>query len=602
VTGVHQLPAADFLALSTGRGGAAAVHRLASAQLSKRLLLLHALMTATRYLPAEVTAALHAGYDLAAGAQQRDSSSITEVLMYPSIGAWAAMCLRKLRGREADVQSLRSDLGHLAAIACVAAARAGLDFEIRLPTRAGTVMLPSLGMACFGEDGPDRDALVRSCGDRLELVVGRRAVTVPEDPAADGPGWRGLRRLRVGAGRNILAVTLDDLDPFRCPSDLPVTERLPAAAVTRWEQAIAGAWDILVKQHVGYADAIGAGLVSLVPLGSRSARDSMSATSAEAFGSCAVSEPKGIESLAVTLVHEFQHVKLGGLHDIVPLYVQGVDSSSYSPWRDDPRPVSGLLQGAYAYLGITDFWRIQRSLDSIAGLGNVMFAHFEFARWREQTWHAIESIEHSGCLTPTGHDLLSGMRDTIRPWRDEVVPDEPAAAARSANVDHRLSWRLRNLSPDQSEVGALAEAWLAGARPGPGRRESTVTRFDRVPARNPRLDLLCLRLQDPSRFARRYRDSPAAALGEINDADIAYANGDMYIAASYYRQLIGVDPEQKAAWIGLAVTENWPGSSMLAQCLELVYALHKRIRQLSLVSPDPVDLASWLAAAPPRRP
>ena len=27
----------------------------------------------------------------------------------------------------------------------------------------------------------------------------------------------------------------------------------------------------------------------------------------------------------------------------------------YLPWRDDPRPAAGLLQGAYAHVGVTEF-------------------------------------------------------------------------------------------------------------------------------------------------------------------------------------------------------------------------------------------------------
>ena len=28
---------------------------------------------------------------------------------------------------------------------------------------------------------------------------------------------------------------------------------------------------------------------------------------------------------------------------------------AYAPWRDDPRPISGLLQGIYAFVCITEF-------------------------------------------------------------------------------------------------------------------------------------------------------------------------------------------------------------------------------------------------------
>jgi hypothetical protein len=32
----------------------------------------------------------------------------------------------------------------------------------------------------------------------------------------------------------------------------------------------------------------------------------------------------------------------------------------YAPWRADPRLASGLLQGTYAFLGVSGFWRCQR--------------------------------------------------------------------------------------------------------------------------------------------------------------------------------------------------------------------------------------------------
>jgi hypothetical protein len=32
----------------------------------------------------------------------------------------------------------------------------------------------------------------------------------------------------------------------------------------------------------------------------------------------------------------------------------------YAPWRSGPRPLNGLLQGAYAFLGVSGFWRQQR--------------------------------------------------------------------------------------------------------------------------------------------------------------------------------------------------------------------------------------------------
>jgi HEXXH motif-containing protein len=590
----HWLPTADFAALSTGRGGSSVINRLASAQFSRRLLLLHALMSAAQDLPAGETADLNAGYDLLATVQRRDPGSMVKTLMYPAVGTWATTCLKRLRRQAKGSEPLRPDLGQLAVIACVAARRAKLDFEIRLPVRAGIVMLPSLGMAHFDEDRTDRYAIARGCSSGMEIVVGNETLKIPEDAAVDGPSWRGLRWLCVTALDHSLTVALDDLDPFRPKCGLAAADRLPAANVTRWERVLADAWELLVLKHECYADAIGAGLISLVPLAGRSRKDNESATSPEAFGSCALSEPIDVESLAVTLVHEFQHVKLGALHDIIPLYTPGSNTASYSPWRDDPRPLSGLLHGAYAYLGITDFWRTQRELYDLAGMQDSMVAHFEFARWREQTWRVVDALVQSGHLTSTGHDLLMGMRDTLCGWRGETVPTEAAVAARSANADHWLSWRIRNLAPDPAEVERLAKAWLTGARPSRRGRESILAISHDTVELNPRLDLLCIRLRDPSLFASKYLHTPDPPPGDVTDGDIAYASGDMRTAVNHYRKLITADPCRKSAWAGLAVAGNWPQFSTLGQHPELVYALYQRIRELTATELDPVDLASWL--------
>jgi HEXXH motif-containing protein len=606
MTETHRVGAADLLTLATGRGDAAIIRRLAAGQLSRLMLRLHALTAAARGLSAGEIADFRAGYDLAADVQRRDPAAAAEVLTYPSVGAWSSCCLRRLRGTEPGSHPLGTDFGHLGAIAAAAAVRAGHDFEIQVPMRSGTVMLPTLGLARVGHRGDHGRAVLRGYGGRLEIVAGRNAVAAPAAPSADGPGWRGIRRLHATAGKWTVTVTLDDLDPFRAGRDLSASRRVTDAAVQRWQHVFEGAWALLASAHPWYADGIAAGLTTLVPLASPSPADSTSATSRDAFGACALSAPSDPLMLAVTLVHEFQHAKLGALHDLAPLNVPGSDVRSYSPWRDDPRPLGGLLQGAYAYLGITDFWRTQRGTTVTSQPGPVGFAHFEFARWREQTWRATGALERSGLLTGVGHQLVVGMREQLDRWRREEVPDEPSRAAGQAITDHCLSWRLRNLRPDQDYVAWLVAAWLSGsaapvgggagvgARPGPAPGPPTVIASDRVMIRNSRLDLLCLRLKDPRQFARVC----AAAPGSARDADIAYARGDMRSAARRYGELIAARPDYVDAWAGLGLAGDWPEGSAMTRSPELVFALYQRIREIRRPAPDPAWLIAWLDAAP----
>jgi len=53
----------------------------------------------------------------------------------------------------------------------------------------------------------------------------------------------------------------------------------------------------------------------------------------------------------VTVAHESQHLKFAALLDGVDLTMPGDGQRCYAPWREDPRPVVGLLQSAYAFLG-----------------------------------------------------------------------------------------------------------------------------------------------------------------------------------------------------------------------------------------------------------
>ena len=311
--------------------------------------------------------------------------------------------------------------------------------------------------------------------------------------------------------------------------------------------------------------------------------------------------PADPQSLAVTLVHEFQHAKLGALHDLAPLYHPGPDVRFYSPWRDDPRPMSGLLQGAYAYLGVTDFWRTERGVcEARARGGHATFAQFEFARWREETWHAANAIEGCGRLTQAGRYLVTGMRDRLGRWRTEPVPEEPSVAACKAIADHRLSWRLRNLRPDQDDVGRLAAAWLAEVAPEPPRTPPTVIPSNRALTRNPRLDLLCLRLKDPRRFANACAGGTIEEPNDVSCGDVAYALGEMFGAVRHYREVIVADPDRIDAWAGFALAGEWPETSAMTRSPELVYALHHRIRQVSLAVPDPGELTAWLDTSPDR--
>ncbi len=169
-----------------------------------------------------------------------------------------------------------------------------------------------------------------------------------------------------------------------------------------------------------------------------------SATSQQAFGCIGMSTSPDAHFLAITLAHETQHAKLGALADVVPLTLPDIGHRFYAPWRDDPRPASGLLHGVYAHLGIAGYWRRQRCHE----FGEVGFrAHREFARWRDAAALGAQTIAESGQLTPAGQSFVAGITNTLEAWRRESVPPEAAAHSREAANQHLTNWRRRNGTP-----------------------------------------------------------------------------------------------------------------------------------------------------------
>jgi hypothetical protein len=257
-----------------------------------------------------------------------------------------------------------------------------------------------------------------------------------------------------------LTVRLEDQDPLRDRLGLPPTGRLTPSEVARWQDLLSESWQLLVRRHRPTAEILADVLRVIIPVEPDPAADGVSATSAHAYGAVAMSAPTDPVSLAVGLIHETAHSLLNATTLLFDL-VRPSRSVGYSPWRDDPRPASGVLHGAYAYLAVARFWRTE----AMAGGGRR--AQFEFARWRAAVAGAADSLLGDGpVLTAAGRRFVGALRDEVGPWLDDVVDDDVARLAADANLDHRVRWRLRNLRVPDEGVRALVDAWRGGrARP-----------------------------------------------------------------------------------------------------------------------------------------
>ncbi|MCK9930340.1 HEXXH motif domain-containing protein [Frankia sp. Mgl5] len=605
----HRLALADFDDLAAGGGRTGLVLALRRTQLSKRLLALHAVLTdATERAPeAAADSGLANAYWVIAAAQRQAPRAIETILLSPGLGLWAMHCLRRLHGRTNPPTSLEEDLGILGAFAVAAALRASLHTTVTVPLRGGNLRIPGVGQVQIGLTGW---ATVHIEGTRLRLTTGAAdSATITLEPPVGPPAatpsqtsspthapadqWRMVPRLVSVANGRRIALQLDDVDPARLLLDLPMTAGTVTENVDVWQQRLDAGWRILGDYDPLIAEAVAAGLATIFPLAPSPWAEELSASSGEAFGAVALTLPRDGLSFAAALVHEFQHTKLSALLDLVTLFEPAEERLFYAPWRRDPRPLPGLLQGAYAYLGLTGFWDYRR----LAENGDE-FAHFEFARWREEVWRVLSTLRLSGAMTGLGLRFLDGMQANIWARRQKPVPDGPGRLARQACDDTRITWRLRNAEPAPTKITILAQAWIEGSQPSQSMRiPSRILPGNRGLVTSSRFLLIHLRLLDPKRFEAARQGVPHVLDAAVSAADQALAFGDARDAARAYKEELAREPDRLDAWAGLALCRGLhptPGSPALTTRPEVVHRLHRRIEELSGIRADPDELVSWL--------
>lgn len=584
----HKLSAVQFDALAAGGGDAETVTTLLAAERSWRLVQLRAVLDTARSYPDPTgpLPPLDEAWRLLVAAEQAARSEVEKLLLHPQAGTWAGYALRRLRGSAVVDAPLWVDLGYLHAFAAAAATRAGLEFSIRVPVREGFASLPTLGGVVLPATARWDTAEARGTGGRVTVASAGSVVTV----GSEADGWLAAPVIRAERGGHPLRVTLEHVNPYRDLREPTPPDRLTAEQIERWRTLLLQAWELLCRARPELADPIARGLFSVVPQPAAERFRTMSASAGDAFGSLIVSEPEDAPELAVTLVHEFQHIKLGGVLHLVSLQDGEPGPRLYAPWRDDPRPLRGLLQGVYAFVGIVEFWR---GLRRIATGRVARLAQFEFARWRGQVSRTLEMLQSLPELTDLGRRLLAGLAGTAAAWQDEPVPAEILAAAEAAAADHWARWRLHHLRPDKGVVELFAKAWSSGAdRPAIAYPDPVVEADGAARRLDTRAVLALWRLTDPDGFAglSRTPSTVGARVSGATPADLAHAAGDVDNARKLWLSELSTDPADPAAWAGLGLIADPPTSEGLKHQPELARGVYLE----SGATGDPLELAAWL--------
>ncbi|GGU80311.1 HEXXH motif domain-containing protein [Streptomyces filipinensis] len=377
-------------------------------------------------------------------------------LTHPLTGPWARRCLTGLSPREGRLAppergELLRDLAHFSAVAAAAAARAGLPFTTSLTARDGVLHLPSLGALRTAE--PDDVRVdVRHTDGRLTLrQPGAPDATVHLEQGTGAwsatPAWtpaHALPALVPGAA----PMPLDDLDPYRVPPRDPGPYALSGPAAPddaerkRWLQTWTGTAAVLRTGGEHRLTEALTLLRCLVPLElppGAGGRGSCSATRREAFGALLSSAPATPVAFAATLVHELQHTKLAALGELVELHRAGPEARYFAPWRPDPRPYDGLLQGTYSHLALADFFQRRALADPTRRES----AWAEHARYHAQVGAALPALVGSPDLTPVGRRFVDAMAAVHERLAERPAPRGYTARAQAYVKAVRTLWRQR---------------------------------------------------------------------------------------------------------------------------------------------------------------
>ncbi|MEU8238107.1 HEXXH motif-containing putative peptide modification protein [Actinoplanes missouriensis] len=352
----------------------------------------------------------HRVRDALRAAAAHSPDAVNRVLTHPSVSNWAMRTV----ARDADPTGL-------ALVAVAAALRAGTDLRVEVTLGDGHLPIPTLGVLDVTAGGP---VTVRVDGAAGALTVGAERFSFGPDGEIRAPGWRPLRRIALSGW----SLTVDDPHTLAPPAE-PL---IPPEAAGLWTERLAAGWEWLTAHHPADAADVRTAIRTLYPLPAV-ASGHVSGTFRHASGCLAISLPTDPQSTAVTFVHELQHLKLSAVMDLFPLVDMSSPIRGYAPWRDDPRPPSGLLHGSYAHLAVARFWRGEAARENGPARREALV---EYARWRLATEQVCAWLLSSRLLTAVGRRFVTEMTRSMAAWAGDPLPDDVTAEAVALNAVH----------------------------------------------------------------------------------------------------------------------------------------------------------------------
>ena len=410
-------------------------------------------------------------------------------------------------------------LGYLAAVAAAAAVGPSLPIRTRRTGYPG----PRRSAQPWLAEVTSQDEWVRLSSDGRRLRAGGHIGLacddlVPDDGTGTGtdrqavPRWRGTPLVRAEADGRAWEVLLEDADDYLDRYQLPVRTAMTAADVACWRRVIQDAWELLVRHHDWAAEPVAEGVSRHRPAGAAH-RPGQRGLTGGLRCHRHVSPPSAV-SMAEVLIHEFQHVKLGGLLDMVPLVKPGRRARLCARGARTRVPAAASCRDSTRSPGSSASGSAQRHVE--AQPDEILRASVLYERWRL----AIELVS-GPCSAAAPHAAGARFVTLLRERGQRAIP--PRFPPRRPRSPVTSPWTtglpgssgMRRSTPQR--VADLADAYRRGeplgGRPLPEAWIKDDTRD--VGSVVPRSRLLSMRFEKP----QLYRQLSAADLAGLGPAD-----------------------------------------------------------------------------------
>ncbi|MBE9185311.1 hypothetical protein IQ270_11460 [Microcoleus sp. LEGE 07076] len=225
--------------------------------------------------------------------------------------------------------------------------------------------------------------------------------------------------------------------------DLNFEELTPTSTI-KWLSSLEEAWFWIDSCSTLLASEIFMGVQSLVPVHSHAIDVHRSQTFREIPGLLVLSWMSDTSVIVEALVHEYHHHKLNALLNLDPIIVEGSpEAIYYSPWRDDPRPLSGILQGIYVFQAVLEFGHKILKTD-IPILQEKRLKQRVYTA-KQQLLTALKVLTTNAKFSLIGQALIEAIEENI----DRVEPEISQTEKQLIDVrlkEHQQKWEAANLN------------------------------------------------------------------------------------------------------------------------------------------------------------